>query len=66
MWTEVCYIKSILANCANEYKNRKRGAQHNILMDLALLTVLTYQIYIILMDLALLTTLVEQIHTIYK
>jgi hypothetical protein len=33
-------------------------------MDIALLTVLTYQIYIILMDLALLTVLTEQSHTI--
>jgi hypothetical protein len=35
-------------------------------MDLALLTMLTYQIYIILMDLALLTVLAEQIYTIYN
>jgi hypothetical protein len=61
---EVCYIKSIITNCANEYKTQKRGSQHNILIDLALLTVLIYQIYIILMDLALLTVLAEQIHTI--
>jgi hypothetical protein len=63
---EVCYIKSIIANCANEYKNRKHGAQQNILVDLALLTMLTYQIYIVLMDLALLTVLPEQIRTIYN
>jgi hypothetical protein len=63
MWTEVCYIKSIPVNCANEYKNRKYRGQQIILMDLDLLTVL---ICIILMDLALLTVLAEQIHTIYK
>jgi hypothetical protein len=62
----VCYIKSIIANCANEYKNQKHGAQQNILVDLALLTMLTYQIYIVLMDLALLTVLAEQIRTIYN
>jgi hypothetical protein len=62
---EVFYIKSIIANCVNEYKNKKCGSQHNILMDLALLTMLTYLIYIILMDLALLTVLAEQIRTIY-
>jgi hypothetical protein len=66
MWTEVCYIKSILANCANEYKNQKHEGQHINLMDLTLLTVLTYQICIIIMDLALLTMLAEQIRTIYN
>jgi hypothetical protein len=63
---EKCYIKSIIAKCANENKYQKRRAQHNTLMDLALLTVLTYQIYVILMDLGLLTVLTKLICTRYN
>jgi hypothetical protein len=62
----VCYIKSILANYANEYKNQKRGGQHIILMDPTFLTLPTYQICIILMDLALLIVLAKQIRTIHN
>jgi hypothetical protein len=59
MWTELSYIKFILANCANEYESQKCGGQHIILIDLVLLTVLTYRISTILMELGLLTVFTE-------